>query len=441
MNHSRSKTPLIFFAAVVILSIVTIFLLIGKYRTDTPALTGKNTPAMPLGGDQMTLTPNGEHVDDVDTRLGGTPEDLVGRISEVAIRANDTGDVQPLIELLGTKNLSALQAKKLRALATASKLKLDLNSPFSPIQGANDRWSLNLFDRSRILLDLEKTEEGKWRVGKITLFETSKSITDNDTTSGGKDGSANPDDAHTATIAVSRFMNAIMKLDPAEARKHIDTSQITYAKLAGLCIIFEEGDYTLSKNRPLRKMFLRETSAGWLVMLETPNKKNLAMFAINTKRKNLDTPWKITEINLDKLLTDYANRFSDGDIYYTPLIKNLKGGDSLVVYFDLDSGLLTERTQHQLSIVAVLLKSDKNKKLTISGHTDALGSDQYNLTLSKKRANTVMEFFIKKGIPAAQIKISGFGKAQPRLPNQTKDGIDNPDGRRVNRRAEILLDF
>eukprot|EP01043_Picozoa_sp_COSAG02_P117100 COSAG02_NODE_53579_length_301_cov_0.460396_1_plen_85_part_01 len=85
------------------------------------------------------------------------------------------------------------------------------------------------------------------------------------------------------------------------------------------------------------------------------------MFAINTKRKNLDTPWKITEINLDKLLTNYANRFSDGDIYYTPLIKNLKGGDSLVVYFDLDSGLLTERTQHQLSIVAVLLKSDKNK--------------------------------------------------------------------------------
>lgn len=445
MDQTRSKTPLIFFVAVVILSLVAVFLLISKCKSDTTnsgnTSSDKNTSSSTPGDDNMTLTPNGKHVDEVDTRLGATPEELVGRISEVTIKANDTGDVQPLIDLLGKKNLSALQAKHLRDLAVASKLKLDENTPFSPIQGARDRWSLNLFDRSRILLDLEKTDNGKWQVGKIILPGTGKSIAGNGKHPNGSTDPANPDDAHAAAITVREFMNAIMKLDPATARKHIDTSQVSYAKLAGLCIIFEEGEYRLIKDRPLRKMFLRDTTAGWLARVEAPNKGQAAMFAINTKRKDAQSPWKITEINLDKLLADYANRFSDGDIHYTPLIKNPQGGDSLVIYFDLDSETLTQRTQRQLSIVAHLLKSDKNKKLTISGHTDALGSDAYNLALSKKRARKVMEFFTQKGVPSAQMEIVGFGKAKPRVPNETDEGKDNPDGRRVNRRAEILLDF
>lgn len=445
MEKTRSKTPLIFFAAVVILSIVAVFLLVSKCQSDTTTPdtkpSGADTSGESSGDDKITLTPGGKHVDNTDTRSSASPEELVGRISEVAIKANDTGDATPLIALLGTKNLSELQAKHLRTLATDSKLRLDESSPFSSIQGSRDRWSLNLFDRSRILLDLEKTKGGKWQVGKITLPGTGKSATPNEKIPADMTDPANPDAMHPAAVAVSEFMDAIIKLDPATARKHIDTSQVSYATLAGLCIIFEEGKYRLIEDRPLRKMFLRDTTAGWLARVQTPNKGDAAMFAINTKRKDAKAPWKITEINLDKLLTDYANRFSDGDIQYTPLIKNPKGGDSLVIYFDLDSEDLTERTQRQLNIVANLLISDPEKNLSISGHTDALGSDQYNLALSQERARTVMDFFVKKGVPAAQMKIVGFGKTKPRVPNQTEDGTDNPDGRRVNRRAEILLDF
>ena len=165
------------------------------------------------------------------------------------------------------------------------------------------------------------------------------------------------------------------------------------------------------------------------------------MFAINTKRKDANSPWKITEINLDKLLADYASRFSDGDIYYIPLIKNPKGGDSLAIYFDLDSEELTTRTKRQLSIVANLLKSDTAKELTISGHTDALGSENHNLKLSKQRAQQVMTYLSGQGVNADQMKVVGYGKTKPRRPNTTADGADAPDGRRANRRAEILLNF
>ncbi|MFK7910377.1 MAG: OmpA family protein [Akkermansiaceae bacterium] len=421
---------------------MTVFLLVGRCKDTTDpneSSSGKANPDGATGSDNISLTPDGVHVDNTDTRIGATPEELVGRISEVTIKANDTGDIQPLIDLLGTKNLNPLQTKQLRTLASSSKLKLDSESPFSAIQGSRNRWQLNLFDRSRILLELEETDKGKWQVGKITLPRDGQVVADNN--SDGLGDPANPEDAHAAAVAVRGFMDSIINLNPAEARKHIDSSSVSYAKLAGLCIIFEEGQYKLIKDRPLRKMFLRDTTAGWLTRVESPDQGNAAMFAINTKRKDANSPWKITEINLDKLLADYANRFSDGDIHYTPLIKNPKGGDSLVIYFDLNSENLTPRTQRQLKIVANLLKSDQTKKLTISGHTDGLGSDDYNLALSKQRAETVMSFFVKQGVPADQMKIVGFGKSKPRLPNQAEDGTDNPDGRRVNRRAEILLDF
>ena len=144
-----------------------------------------------------------------------------------------------------------------------------------------------MFDRSRILLDLHKNEDGKWQVGKITLPGTGNSSA---TASGNNDGTiepANPDEENAAAATVREFMDAIINLDPASASKHIDASQVSYAKLAGLCIIFEEGKYLLLKDRPLRKMFLRNTTAGWLARVEAPEKGEAAMFAINTKRRML----------------------------------------------------------------------------------------------------------------------------------------------------------
>ncbi len=440
MEQTRSKTPLLFFLSALILSIISIFLFVTKCSSDSP-VSGNDSSAAPNsnsntdnGGDSITLTPGGKHVDDTNTGPMETPEQLVGHISAVMMQANETGDIQPLLTALGQRALTPAQAKNLRSLATASRLKLDQTRPFSPIKDINDRWSLNLANRNRIYLDLSKTADGKWQVNSITLPESAN------TNNLGADP-ATPEDEKVAAAMVHDFLNSIIKLDPATARKHIDTTKVSYARLAGLCIIFEEGKYQLIKDKALRKMFLRDTSAGWLARVEAPDTGSSAMFAINTKRNDAKSPWKITEINLDKLLADYANRVSGGDIHYTPLIKNPKGGDSLVIYFDLNSNELTMRTQRQLSIVANLLKADTDKKLTISGHTDALGSEDYNLALSEKRARQVMQFLAEKGVNASQMNITGYGKAKPRVPNTKKDGADAPDGRRANRRAEILLDF
>ncbi len=94
-----------------------------------------------------------------------------------------------------------------------------------------------------------------------------------------------------------------------------------------------------------------------------------------------------------------------------------------------------------MEIVADLLRLDPDKQLKISGHTDALGTEDYNETLSAERAVSVRDFLIRCGVEATQIVTVGQGQTQPRRPNFTESGEDNPDGRRANRRSEIYLDF
>jgi len=439
MEQTRSKTPIIFFISVLVLTLLAVFLLVRQCSGDTPTDSSVGDPTdekqPPEDGSSISLTVDGKHVDETSTAHTGTPEELVGKVKILIEKANDSGDVAPLITFLGKGTLTPAQSEHLQKLAAQSRLKVDSNNPFSSVKNAADRWSLNLSDRQRILLDLAKDADGAWRVNRITLPEQKETSAEN----GMK--LASPDEEIKATATVKGFMDSIIKLDPASARNFVDTEKVNYAKLAGLCIIFEEGKYKLIQDRAVRKMFLNKNSAGWLTRVESPGAKGNAMFAISTKRKDADSPWKITEINLDKLLADYASRVSDGDIHYIPLIKNPKGGDSLAIYFDLDSEKLTDRTQRQLNIVANLLKNDADKKLTISGHTDALGSDTHNLKLSEQRAQQVMKHLSNQGVNASQMQVLGYGKSQPRRPNTTESGADAPDGRRANRRAEILLNF
>lgn len=72
-------------------------------------------------------------------------------------------------------------------------------------------------------------------------------------------------------------------------------------------------------------------------------------------------------------------------------------------------------------------------RLSITGYTDALGSDEYNLALGYRRAQSLQNYFERKGIPANKIIIDSKGEKQPADDNNTKEG------RAKNRRSEITL--
>ncbi|MDP2599767.1 MAG: OmpA family protein [Deltaproteobacteria bacterium] len=107
------------------------------------------------------------------------------------------------------------------------------------------------------------------------------------------------------------------------------------------------------------------------------------------------------------------------------------------VRFDFDKHNIREEARPILQKDVAELKSDKTDKIHIIGYTDSIGSDQYNKSLSAKRALEVKEYFIRQGVDPSLITVEGRGKANPVAPNIKPDGSDNPMGRAENRRIEL----
>jgi len=103
------------------------------------------------------------------------------------------------------------------------------------------------------------------------------------------------------------------------------------------------------------------------------------------------------------------------------------------VLFDFDKYNLKPEAREVLNSVVDFLKTYNYKKIIVEGHTDSIGSQNYNLKLSRKRASSVADYLIKNGLPAEKIKIVGYGESRPKYPNDTEEH------RAKNRRVEIKV--
>ena len=393
-----------------------------------------NQPPEETGLVEVTVEP--ESADQIlkSLGIGVTTADPALLVEQIG-RTLEAGKVRAAANLIGRKALSEDQLKQLQKLASQARLKLHEDRPISEIGelevNRRVRWALNLSDDygSRIYLDLLR-EQGKWGVQKVVLPRAA--------INGEVPGRAVLVDALGITDA---FLQAALRQRFETARSFVAPGEVSDAKIAGLCIVFEEGQYQLREHKPLRSVLNRNNVAAFLANVETSDGLQAAQFGVNLRRADENSPWRVVEINLDQLLADYAQRVAGGDVYYTPLIRNPKGGDTLILYFGFDEEALSPRTARQLEIVSLLLQTDKEKKLTLSGHTDAIGSEAYNKSLSGRRAETVRQFLVDSGVAPGQIETIALGKTQPRRPNTTEGGEDSPEGRRANRRTEIYLDF
>jgi len=105
------------------------------------------------------------------------------------------------------------------------------------------------------------------------------------------------------------------------------------------------------------------------------------------------------------------------------------------IFFAFDSDVIDQKSYPVLDqVVDVLKKNDKSYQvLKIEGHTDSVGTKAYNLSLSKRRAESVRRYLIDKGLDANRLKAYGFGESKPVATNLT------PEGRTENRRVEFNL--
>lgn len=357
------------------------------------------------------------------------PEELLDRLA-TALEANDQAAIR---SLLG-KNHSDPATQKILDQIAQMKPKWKNDNRFREVgeieQNRRARWMLELEDpvngSREILIDIIKDGLG-WRIDKASIAEEAVDSSDSA--------------AMDALAVADAFLQNVLKQNFQEARRFVDGNRVSDATIAGLCILFEEGDYRLRGSRPLRALFSRGDTASYLVNVDAADGSQAAQFGINLRQTSNDVPWLVTEINLDELLADYAKRVAGGDIHYSPFVRNPEGGDTIALYFDFDDDDLGHRAIRQLSIIAAVLKSDVQRKIILSGHTDALGTVGYNDELSERRARVVRDFLAKAGVDPVQIELRAKGARQPRRPNVTESGADDPHGRRANRRTEVYLDF
>lgn len=103
------------------------------------------------------------------------------------------------------------------------------------------------------------------------------------------------------------------------------------------------------------------------------------------------------------------------------------------VNFDFNKATIKPAGKEILDKDVVLLAEDKTLDVSIDGYCDIIGSDAYNQKLSEKRAQSVLDYFVSKGIEASRMKAVGYGRSKPIVPN------DTPENRAKNRRVEINI--
>jgi OOP family OmpA-OmpF porin len=108
------------------------------------------------------------------------------------------------------------------------------------------------------------------------------------------------------------------------------------------------------------------------------------------------------------------------------------------VLFEFGSAELLDSASGVLDDIAELLTELAAERIDIVGHTDAFGSEQYNLDLSSRRAPAVEQALIERGVDDDVMEAAGRGEIEPVAPNENQDGSDNPEGRAQNRRVEVI---
>jgi flagellar motor protein MotB len=103
------------------------------------------------------------------------------------------------------------------------------------------------------------------------------------------------------------------------------------------------------------------------------------------------------------------------------------------VFYEVDSWQLKKESISELNNLAILLIDNKDLVIEIGGYTDSTGSDEYNLVLSEKRAKSVINYLINKGISAKRLIYKGYGNTSPLGDNITVEG------RKLNRRTEAKI--
>lgn len=135
----------------------------------------------------------------------------------------------------------------------------------------------------------------------------------------------------------------------------------------------------------------------------------------------------ITHAWVDKLIDDLKNR----RVSPAKMAEMRANFEFKPLYFDYDKDVIRDEYKEYLKTMAMVVLSHSDLRIKVTGHTDGDGSDAYNLDLSKRRAKSILKFFLDQGLAPHRVEIDFKGKREPVAPNT------NPEGKQKNRRVDF----
>ncbi len=111
--------------------------------------------------------------------------------------------------------------------------------------------------------------------------------------------------------------------------------------------------------------------------------------------------------------------------------------------FNFDSDRLKPEAKAKMHKIAEVVNNPKveSRPIAVEGHADIIGSHAYNLDLSRRRSESVSRALVFSGVRKERITARSFGDRKPIAPNRNSDGSDNPKGRTLNRRVELIIEY
>jgi len=216
---------------------------------------------------------------------------------------------------------------------------------------------------------------------------------------------ANNKSAQTTLKAVQ----LLLKVEDASNQQALDAKVILKGKQPGETLHAEKlasGIYQFNiRNDEAEEYMLAVEKAGYMY-------KNVK---ISIPPISADTQEFRKKVTLDPVVTDYRMILE-------------------FVYFDINSARLKDSSQGELERLKSFLSANPGVRVEIAGHTDSSGPSAYNQTLSRKRAQAIVDYLIENGITTERLAARGYGETDPIASND-----DEAEGRELNRRVELRV--
>jgi outer membrane protein OmpA-like peptidoglycan-associated protein len=222
-------------------------------------------------------------------------------------------------------------------------------------------------------------------------------------------------------------------LDLSGFESFIDTTMTLFIKRKIDPFVYISGVFVSSKDSS-------EVSGDTKIYLQGVEQENSAVVGSNFSLKVPLNERTFFDVNMHGYLAFKDTLYFDGvdrlDTNLVVVLSPIEKGVSMVIdhiYFEKAKAVLKESSYPSLDLLVDFMRGYPEIVIEISGHTDDVGSESYNLKLSEKRAKTVGNYLVKDGIAKERVVTKGVGFASPLVPNDTEAN------RAKNRRVEFLI--